>query len=96
MTKLKITELSEESVISCPHCAVLHTRGVVFVEVEHEGQTFVYAELMTCCGEAMPVPVLFDSHEPAQEVLDRIAERLREPKSFFQLPLVSKQLIFGI
>ena len=96
MAKLKLSELSEESVISCPNCEAIYTQGRVLVEVEYEGQVFVFAELTCCCSEPVPIPVLFDSHKSARKVLDRLGESIRRKTSpFFQLPLVSKAKFFG-
>ncbi len=96
MTHLQVIHLSEEAVFSCPHCAVIHTRGQMLVEIRHEGQTFVFAELMSCCSDPAPVPVLFGSYAPARQVLDRIAESIRlNTTPFFELPLVSKKAFFS-
>jgi len=63
----KIVELPEEVVAQCPHCNICHSRGCVVVETVVDGEAYVYAELVTCCGEyPQPIPFLFDSHEPAQ------------------------------
>ena len=95
MTEFKLVELPDESVVYCPQCAVVHSRGKVFVEVFHNGDTFVYAELLKCCSHIVPALTLYDSQEDAQPVADRIAFALRDSTAFFQMPLVSKKLLFG-
>lgn len=89
-------QLPEEVVVQCPQCNVVHSRGEVIIETDIDGERYVYAELVNCCGKVpRPIPFFFDSPEPVLSYVRLLAATIRTPADFFNSPFVKKSLVFG-
>ncbi|GEM_PF-5647710 len=96
MIDFNMVQLDEEVAVQCPQCSVVHSRGQVIIETDVDGEPYVYAELVTCCGDSPePVPFLFDSPEPTISHIRLLAATIRTPTDLFNSPFVKKSLIFG-
>ena len=88
-----VVELPYMTGLRCSRCREFLGRGRVFVETFLDGVPYVYAHLVRCCGDPKPVPILFDSHEPAQEAANRLFCASKNAQDIFNLPLVRRSSV---
>ena len=96
MFDFEMVQLPEEVAVQCPQCSRVHSRGEVVIETNIDGERYVYAELVACCGDApAPIPFLFDSPEPVLSYRRHLAETIRTRADLLNGPFVKKSLVFG-
>lgn len=96
MFDFKMAQLAEEVAVQCPQCSVIHSRGEVIIETDVDGERYVYAELVNCCGDTpQPIPFLFDSPEPVASYIRQLAATIQTPADLLNGPFVKKSFLFG-